>query len=171
MARHIYLILIVVFSFISVDSYSQIIIENVYNGKQIEINTNDRIKVVFETDRHFNGLYAFILHGRNKDFKTGKLMSFNDSIIVVKSGLLGKKDTIQVNDIQAINRFNPFVRGGFYVVTNAAILLVLISTSIVDSPFIVGCYALGICGTTIADDLIIYPYKSKKKKKWQIEVK
>lgn len=168
MMRHIYLILIAVFLFIPIDTYSQIIIENVHNNKQIEINTNDRIKVVFETERHFNGLYAFVLHGKNKDYKTGKLMSYNDSIIVVKSGLFGKKDTIQIRDIQAINRFNPFVRGGFYVVTDAAILLVLISTSIVDSPLIVGCYALGICVTTVADDLIIYPYKSKKK--WQIEV-
>lgn len=169
MTRHI--LILSVFLFISMDTNSQIIIKNVYNSKQIEINANDRIKVVFETARHFNGLYAFILHGKNSDYKTGKLMSYNDSIIVVKSGFWGKNDTVQIYNIQAINRFNPFVRGGYYVLTGAAMALVLISTSIVDSPLIIGCYTLGVCGMTTADDLIIYPYKNRKKGKWLIEVK
>ncbi len=171
MTRIINFMTIAILGFISIDANSQILVKNVYNNKQIEINTNDRIKLVFETDKKFNGFYDFVVHGKNKDFKTGKLKLFNDNIIVVQSGLFSKMDTIQINNIHTINRFNPYVRAGITIVTSAGLVLVLTSTSIVDSPLILGYALAGIWGITLADDLIVYPHKNIKREKWIIEVK
>jgi len=167
----IVLFYITILGFMTISAKSQIFVKNLFNDKQIEINTNERIKVVFETEKKFNGLYSFVVYGRNKCLKTGKLKFYSDSIIVVKSGLMSKLDTVLINDIHLINKYNPYLRVGATILTSTGLVLLLTSSAIVDSPFIIGYALAGIWGITLIDDLCVYPYKNIKKDKWVFEIK
>jgi hypothetical protein len=167
----IILLAITILGFITINAHSQIVVKNVNSDKQIEIKSNDHIKLVFTTDKKFNGLYDFVIHGRNKNFKTGKLKSYNDNFIVVQSGMFGKLDTIQINDIHMLNKYNPYIRATAIILTSTGVLLVLTSTAIVNSPYLLGYALVGIWGISLIDDLVIYPHKNIRLDKWIIEFK
>ena len=167
----IVLFYITILGFMTISAKSQIFVKNLFNDKQIEINTNERIKVVFETKKKFNGLYTYVVHGKNKSLRTGKLKFYSDSIIVVKSGLISRLDTIHINDIHLINKYNPYLRFGATILTSAGLVFLLTSSAIVDSPFIIGYALSGIWGITLIDDLFVYPYKDIQKSKWVLEIK
>lgn len=170
--RHIIILLtIVILLLVTINANSQILVKNVYDNKQIEINKNDRIKLVVETEKKFNGLYNIVIHGKNKDFKTGKLKSYSDNVIVVQTGLFRKLNTIRINDIHTINKYNPYLRAGTTFLTSTGVVLLLTSTALVNSPFVIGYALVGIWGITLADDLIVCPHKNIKKDKWIIEVR
>jgi len=160
-----------IFGFISINTYSQILVKNTYQGKQFEIQKNDHIKLVIESEKKFNGFYDFVVHGKNKDFKTGKLKSYCDNYIIIQSGLFGKQDTILVKNIQTINKYNPYVRAGVVILTSAGVVLFLTSNAIVNSPFIVAYALVGIWGISLTDDLVIYPHKNIKEDNWIVEFK
>jgi len=61
MKLKIILISIIILNNLTLKVKSQILVENINNHKQIEIDTNDRIKIVYETEKKFNGFYDFLI--------------------------------------------------------------------------------------------------------------
>jgi hypothetical protein len=166
-------VFVLIFAF-STGAYSQVFVTKSNGKKTIRIDKNDRIKITFKTDRKFNGIYIGLLYGKHTKSRYGKLLTYTDSTIVVRSRnrwLTAQTDTIPVDEIIAINRYNPYLNLGVTIVAAGAILAVITSSAVVDSQFVLLYFAGGIVGFSIIDDLCIFPRKNIEKKKWSIIVK
>jgi hypothetical protein len=150
---------------------SQIILTRADGEKQIEINTTDKVKVVFETDKKFNGAYNFILRGKGKTTKYGKLMSYTDSSMIIKTGIFRKEITVLFDDVVSVNRFRPAIVLGTLLITSAGLVILVTSTSLVNAPAGIAVMAIGIIASGTTSDLCIYPYRKTNSDKWKIEVK
>lgn len=156
---------------LSISVKSQILLKNEDRNKIISIEINDRIKVVYRTEKKHYDLYANLFYGKNKINRFGKLISYTDSSLVFRHGIFHKIDTIKIADICYLNKFNSGIRIGVSVITTTGLLLILTSAAIVDSPVLILYGVAGIWGITIIDDKIVYPQRKINNGKWIIEVK
>ena len=174
MMRKVFLVVLIFVVVFSVDTYSQVFVKKADGKKTIRIDKNDRIKIAFKTDRKFNGIYIGLLYGKHTKSRYGKLLTYTDSSLVVKSRnrfLFAQTDTIPVDEVIAIRKYNPYVQTGVTIVAAGAILAVLAGSAVADSQFVVLYFFGGMMGFAIIDDLCIFSRKNIEKKKWSITIK
>lgn len=170
-------VILAVFLFVivfSTDTYSQVFVTKSNGKKTTRIDKNDRLKIVFKTDRKFNGIYIGLLYGKHKKSRYGKLLSYTDSSLVVRSRnrlLIAQTDTIPIDEVIAIRKYNPYIQTGVTLVAAGAIFAAFAGSAVVDSQFVVLYFLGSLAGFAIIEDLCIFPRRNIEKKKWSVIVK
>jgi len=170
MKNKIFIIGLILSIIFSSNIFSQVYIKKLDGTKTIQINKNNKIKLVQITEKKFNGIYGFLRNGKNKKYIRGKMINYNDSIIVVSyiKGFKKKADTIKIAKIYAINKSKPYIE--MITTASGAVSLVLAVGAVFSEAPVILAYGI-VLGWSIINDIIVYPVKKLNKQKWELIVK
>lgn len=148
----------------------QITLKNMVNGKELKIETNDRVKVTYYQSKwEMKGLYQFVFYGLSKNAKSGKLIAYTDTTLTLRYGLLRKKQEIPIESIKSITSYNQSTRYTVLVLASAGASTALIIT-VANSPYVL-VYGVGmIIGVVALDDFVFFPNKKIKHGDWVLVV-
>lgn len=165
-----YLLTILPIFFFAQHLSGQITIRNTVNGKELKIETNDRVKVTYYQSKwEMKGLYQFVFYGLNKNSKSGKLVAYTDTTLTLRYGLLRKKQEIPIESIKSITSYNQSTRYTVLVLASAGASTALIITA-ANSPYVL-VYGVGmIIGVVALDDFVFFPNKKIKRGDWVLVV-
>jgi protein tyrosine phosphatase len=150
----------------------QITLKNKVNGKELKIETNERVKLTYYQSKwEMKGLYQFVFYGRGKNSKFGKLVAYTDKTLTVRYGPLRKKHEIPIDAIQSITSYNLAARYSTNILSVSGTIATMAILSANTPIFLVCSAGLIMTGGFFAlDEFVLFPNKKVKGGDWVLVV-